>query len=133
MNIMRKALFVATIAFSFMFVSAVHADQQAVFTAKEFYETIKNKAVIFNYGQKITITGVLKEKGSSIIYNSSYLLISDKTNGYVYVKAVLADKNKIGEYTKGQTIKIEASFYQEREKVIVLKDAKTKDAMLPSQ
>jgi len=133
MNIMRKTLFIVTIVFSFMFARVVHAKQQTVFTAKEFYEAIKNKTVVFNYGQKITITGILKEKGSSIIYNSSYLLISDSSDDYVYVKAVLANKNKISQYTKGQVVKINASFYQERDKVVVLKDAKTEQNVPSAQ
>ncbi len=95
-----------------------------VIPAKELYDELKSKTLSFNYNQEIIITGVLKETGSSFIYNSSYLLISDKENGTVYVKAVLADKNKRSEYKNGQQIKIRARFYEEREKVVVVKDAK---------
>ena len=92
--------------------------------AKALYEGMKNKSLKFDYNQEVIITGILKETGSSIIYNSSYLLISDKDNGYIYVKAVLADKKKRSTYKNGQSIKIRCRFYEERDKVVVVKDAR---------
>ena len=95
-----------------------------VISAKNLYEGLKNKSLKFSYNQEIIITGILKDTGSSFVYNSAYLLISDKDNGFVYVKAVLADKSKRSEYKNGQNIKIRCRFYEERDKVVVFKDAK---------
>ncbi|MDR1678762.1 MAG: hypothetical protein LBR81_03190 [Prevotellaceae bacterium] len=95
-----------------------------VISAKDFYTGLKNKSLKFSYNQEIIITGVLKDTGSSLIYNSSYLLISDKKDGGVFVKAVLADKNKRSEYKNGQNIQIYCRFYEEREHVVVVKNAK---------
>jgi hypothetical protein len=100
--------------------------ETVVIFAKDLYKRLKNKSLSFDYNQEVVITGILKETGSSIIYNSAYLLISDKDNGYIYVKAVLADKKKRSEYKNGQEIKIVARFYEERDHVIVVKDAKNK-------
>ena len=100
------------------------SDKTTVISAKSLYEGLKNKSLKFDYNQEIIITGILKDTGSSFVYNSAYLLISDKDNGDIYVKAVLADKKKRNEYKKGQEIKIRCRFYEERSKVIVVKDAK---------
>ena len=100
--------------------------EPVVISAKDLYEGLKNKSLKFDFNQEIIITGVLKETGSSFIYNSSYLLISDKKDGTIYIKAVLADKKKKDEYKNGQNIKIHCRFYEERDKVIVVKDAKNK-------
>ena len=113
----------------FIFTYSVHAAQTdsnntVVISAKELYEGLKNKSLKFNYNQEIIITGILKNTGSSFIYNSAYLLISDKEDGSVYVKAVLADKKKKEVYKNGQNIKIHCRFYEERDNVIVVKDAK---------
>lgn len=113
-------------AFTYAAYAQTGNDKTIVVSAKELYEGLKNKSLKFAYNQEIVITGVLKDTGGSIIYNSSYLLISDKENGYIYVKAVLADKKKRNEYKKGQNIKIQCRFYEERDKVIVVKDAKNK-------
>jgi hypothetical protein len=123
-----KNLFIC--AFLFAFSLCLHAqsdsDKTTVISAKSLYEGLKNKSLKFDYNQEVIITGILKDTGSSFIYNSSYLLISDKDNGNIYVKAVLADKNKKNEYKKGQNIKIHCRFYEERDKVVVVKDAKNK-------
>lgn len=116
--------------FALFFISTLYvfaqkgSDTTTVISAKDLYEGLKNKSLKFNSNQEIIITGILKDTGSSFIYNSSYLLISDKDNGYTYVKAVLADKKKKDEYKKGQSIKIYCRFYEERGNVIVVKDAK---------
>ena len=120
---MKKLSLVTAFALYFMFISAAFT-QQATYTAKNFYDGIKNKSVSFDYNQRVTITGILKEKGTSTFYNSAYLLISDSKDGYVYVKAVLSDKTTVHQYIRGQAVKIDAKFYQERANVIVLKDAK---------
>ena len=120
---MKKHSLVTTLALSFILVSAAFT-QQATYSAKNFYDGIKNKSVSFDYNQRVTITGILKEKGTSTFYNSAYLLISDSKDGFVYVKAVLADKTTVHQYIRGQAVKIDAKFYQERANVIVLKDAK---------
>jgi len=126
---LQKSILLLSIFLS-AFASAASAqtgsDKTIVVSAKELYEGLKNKSLKFSFNQELIITGVLKETGSSFIYNSSYLLISDKENGSVYVKAVLADKKKRSEYKKGQNIKIQCRFYEERDKVIVVKDAKNK-------
>jgi len=120
----KKILFCALIfAFAYCAQAQTNSDAVTVITAKDLYEGMKNKTLKFSYGQEIIITGVLKETGSSIIYNSSYLLISDKNDGYVYVKAVLADKRKRGDYKKGQSVRIHCRFYEERSAVVVVKDA----------
>jgi len=123
-----KNLFIC--AFLFAFSLCLHAqsgsDKTTVISAKSLYEGLKNKSLKFNYNQEVIITGILKDTGSSLIYNSSYLLISDKDNGNIYVKAVLANKNKKNGYKKGQNIKIHCRFYEERDKVVVVKDAKNK-------
>ena len=98
--------------------------EPVVISAKNLYTGLKNKTLKFDYNQEIIITGVLKETGSSIVYNSAYLLISDTDDGYIYVKAVLADKKKKDEYKKGQNIKIRCHFYEERDKVVVVKDTR---------
>ena len=125
----KKLLLLSAILFSFGFAYNSYAQSSGAsittIAAKDLFNGLKNKSLTFDYNQPIIITGVLKDIGSSFIYNSSYLLISDKTDGQVYVKAVLADKNKKSEYKKGQVVKIEARFYEEREKVVVVKDSKS--------
>lgn len=116
--------FVLLVTFTYYTNAQTSKDTTIVISAKNLYKELKNKSLKFSYNQEIIITGVLKETGSSFIYNSSYLLISDKNDGYIYVKAVLADKKKKDEYKKGQTIKIHCRFYEERSNVIVVKDAK---------
>jgi len=101
-------------------------DQTTVISAKELYDGLKNKSLNFRYNQEIIITGVLRDTGSSLIYNSSYLLISDQSNGDIYVKAVLADRRKRSEYRKGQEVTIHCRFYEERDRVVVVKDAKNR-------
>ena len=120
-----KNLFLCTLLFAFSLCAYAQADNNKTteISAKNLYEGLKNKSLKFDFNQEIIITGVLKETGSSFIYNSSYLLISDKNNGDIYVKAVLADKRKKDEYKKGQEIKIHCRFYEERDKVVVVKDA----------
>jgi len=113
-------------ALAFPIYAQTGKSETVVISAKDLYEKLKNKSLSFDYNQEVVITGILKETGSSIIYNSAYLLISDKDNGYIYVKAVLADKKKRSEYKNGQEIKIVARFYEERDHVIVVKDAKNK-------
>ncbi len=98
--------------------------QPAKISANNLFKGLKNKTLSFFYNQELIIIGVVKEIGSSIIYNSSYILISDTANGSIYVKAVLADKNKKSEYKPGETIVIRCRFYEERDAVIVVKDAK---------
>ena len=111
-----------------IFTISVYAQKEnneaVVISAKNLYEGLKNKTLNFKHNQEIIITGILKDTGSSFIYNSAYLLISDTDNGYIYVKAVLADKKKKSEYKKGQNVKIHCRFYEERDKVVVVKDAK---------
>jgi len=121
-----KNLLLCTLLFAFSFSVYAQADNDKTTTisAKDLYEGLKNKSLTFDYNQEIIITGILKDTGSSFIYNSAYLLISDKDNGDVYVKAVLADKKKKDEYKKGQEVKIRCRFYEERSKVLVVKDAK---------
>ena len=128
---MKQRIIVKTLLLSILlsvFTCAAYAQTEnrepIVISAENLYTGLKNKSLKFDYNQEIVITGVLKETGSSIVYNSAYLLISDKENGSVYVKAVLADKKKKDEYKKGQNIKIRCRFYEERDKVIVVKDAK---------
>jgi hypothetical protein len=127
--VIRRNILVLSVLFS-IFTCGVYAqtgsDKTVTISAKELYEGLKNKTLKFDYNKEIIITGILKDTGSSFIYNSSYLLISDKSNGYIYVKAVLADKKKKSEYKKGQNIRIQCRFYEERDKVIVVKDAKNK-------
>ena len=124
---LKKTLLCALIVtFTCCAYSQTNSDKPIVISAKSLYEGLKNKSLTFNYNQEIIITGILKETGSSFIYNSSYLLISDKETGYVYVKAVLADKKKREEYKKGQNIEIYCRFYEERDNVIVLKNAKNR-------
>ena len=121
-----KKLLLCTLVFGF-FLSAyaqADSDKTTVISAKSLYDGLKNKSLTFDYNQEIIITGILKDTGSSFIYNSAYLLISDKDNGNIYVKAVLADKKKKDEYKKGQKVKIRCRFYEERAKVVVVKDAK---------
>jgi len=112
------------LVFSLCAYSQADSDKTTVISAKSLYEGLKNNSLTFDYNQEIIITGILKDTGSSFVYNSAYLLISDKNNGSIYVKAVLADKKKKDEYKKGQEIKIHCRFYEERDKVIVVKDAK---------
>ena len=121
----NKKIFFCVLLFAFAYCAQAqtNGDVVTVITAKDLYEGMKNKTLKFSYGQEIIITGVLKETGGSIIYNSSYLLISDKNDGYVYVKAVLADKKKRDEYKKGQSVRIHCRFYEERSAVVVVKDA----------
>ena len=122
--------FKTSLIFILLSISAYSANAQTengetiVISAKNLYEGLKNKSLKFSYNQEVIITGILKDTGSSFIYNSAYLLISDKDNGYVYVKAVLADKNKRGAYKNGQNITIRCRFYEDRDKVVVFKDAK---------
>lgn len=127
--VIRRNILVLSVLFS-IFTCSVFAqtgsDKTVTISAKELYEGLKNKTLKFDYNKEIIITGILKDTGSSFIYNSSYLLISDKSNGYIYVKAVLADKKKKSEYKKWQNIRIKCRFYEERDKVIVVKDAKNK-------
>jgi len=114
----------------FIFTCSVYAqadnNKTVEISAKGFYEGLKNKSLKFDYNQEVIITGILKDVGSSFIYNSAYLLISDKDNGNVYVKAVLADKNKKNEYKNGQNVKIRCRFYEERGNIVVVKDAKNR-------
>ena len=128
---MKQKIIVKTLLLSILlsvFTYAAYAQTEnrepIVISAENLYTGLKNKSLKFDYNQEIVITGVLKETGSSIVYNSAYLLISDKENGSVYVKAVLADKKKKDEYKKGQSIKIRCRFYEERDKVVVVKDTK---------
>jgi hypothetical protein len=123
-----KVLLLSILLSIFTYSAYAQADSSkvVVISAKNLYEGLKNKSLKFNYNQEIEITGVLKETGSSIIYNSAYLLISDKENGHIYVKAVLADKKKRNEYKNGQNIKIRCRFYEERKNVVVVKDARNK-------
>ena len=123
-----KNLLICTFFFAFSLCAHAQADRDkaTVISAKSLYEGLKNKSLKFDYNQEIIITGILKDTGSSYIYNSAYLLISDKDNGDVFVKAVLADKKNKDEYKKGQKIEIRCRFYEERDKVIVVKDAKNK-------
>ena len=123
-----KNLLLCTFLFAFTLCAYAQADSDrtTVISAKSLYEGLKNKSLKFDYNQEIIITGILKDTGSSFIYNSAYLLISDKDNGDIYVKAVLADKKKKDEYKKGQEIKIRCRFYEERDKVVVVKDAKNR-------
>jgi hypothetical protein len=124
----NKKIFLCTLFFAFAYCAQAQTnnDTPIVITAKNLYEGLKNKTLTFDYNQEIIITGVLKETGSSTIYNSSYLLISDKAGGHVYVKAVLADKKKKDEYKEGQNVKIHCRFYEERSKVVVVKNAASK-------
>ena len=124
----KTSLFIITL---FAYTSSSYAQtsnnepsEVVVISAKDLYEGLKNKSLNFRYNQEIVITGILKETGSSFIYNSAYLLISDTDNGYIYLKAVLADKRRRSEYKKGQNINIRCRFYEERESVVVVKDAK---------
>jgi len=121
-----KKIFLCTLLFAFTYCAYAQTDtdKTVVISAKNLYEGLKNKTLKFDYNQKIIITGVLKDVGSSFIYNSSYLLISDKETGTIYVKAVLADKKKKSEYKKGQEIKVQCRFYEERNSVVVVKDTK---------
>ena len=121
-----KNLLLCTLLLTFSLCSYAQAgsNKTTEISAKSLYERLKNKSLKFDYNQEIIITGVLKDTGSSLIYNSAYLLISDKDNGDIYVKAVLADKKKISEYKKGQEIEIRCRFYEERSRVVVVKDAK---------
>ena len=123
-----KNLLLCALLFTFSICSFAQSgsDNVTVISAKSLYEGMKNKSLKFNYNQEIIITGILKDTGSSFIYNSSYLLISDKDNGDIYVKAVLADRRKRGEYKKGDEIEILCRFYEERDKVVVVKDAKNR-------
>ena len=126
---LRKSILLLSILLSVFTYSAyaqTGSDKTIAISAKELYDGLKSKSLKFSFNQEIIITGILKETGGSIIYNSSYLLISDKENGTIYVKAVLSDKKKRSEYKKGQNIKIQCRFYEERDKVIVVKDAKNK-------
>jgi len=111
-----------------VFTISVYAQKESneavVISAKNLYEGLKNKTLNFKHNQEIIITGILKDTGSSFIYNSAYLLISDTDDGYIYVKAVLADKKERSQYKKGQNNKIHCRFYEERDKVVVVKDAK---------
>ena len=113
-------------AFSLCAYAQAGSNKTTVISAKSLYEGLKNKSLTFDYNQEIIITGILNNTGSSFIYNSAYLLISDKDNGDIYVKAVLADKKKKDEYKKGQEINICCRFYEERDKVVVVKDAKNR-------
>ena len=121
-----KNLLLCTLLFAFTL--SVYAqsdcDKTTTISAKDLYDGLKDKSLTFDYNQEIIITGILKDTGSSFVYNSAYLLISDKDNEDVYVKAVLADKKKKDEYKKGQEVKIRCRFYEERSKVLVVKDAK---------
>ena len=128
MMLRSKNLLLCTLlfAFSVCVYAQTDSDKTTVISAKNLYEGLKNKSLTFNYNQEIVITGILKDTGSSFIYKSAYLLISDKNNGDIYVKAVLADKKKKDEYKKGQEIKIRCRFYEERDKVVVVKDAKNR-------
>ena len=123
-NILKISLFSILLLISTYDANAQPGSETVVISAKNLYEGLKNKSLKFNYNQEVIITGVLKDTGSSFVYNSAYLLISDKDNGYVYVKAVLADKSKRSEYKNGQNIKIRCRFYEDRDKVVVFKDAK---------
>ena len=122
---LNKKVFLFAILFAFACCTQAQTnnDKPITITAKDLYEGLKNKTLKFDYNQEIIITGVLNETGSSYIYNSSYLLISDKVGGYVYVKAVLADKKKRSDYKKGQKVKIHCRFYEERSSVVVVKNA----------
>ncbi len=122
---MKKAGLFLTLGLLFFGAASVFAqtDKPTVIAAKDLYDGLKKKSLRFSDRQEIVITGVLKTIGSSFIYNSSYLLISDHTGGEVYVKAILADKNKKSEYKEGQEIKIRSYFYEERDHVIVVKGA----------
>jgi len=123
---MKKILFCTLVfAFSCCVYAQTNNEKTVVISAKNLYEGMKNKSLKFDYNQEIIITGILKETGSSFIYNSAYLLISDKDNGYIYVKAVLADKKKRSEYKNGQEVKIRCRFYEERGHVVVVKNAET--------
>jgi hypothetical protein len=123
-GILKISLFSILLSISIYTVNAQTGSETVVISAKNLYEGLKNKSLKFNYNQEVIITGILKDTGSSFVYNSAYLLISDKDNGYVYVKAVLADKSKRSEYKNGQNIKIRCRFYEDRDKVVVFKDAK---------
>ena len=126
-NIIKALLFSIILSISICSANAQSENNKTVvISAKDLYEGLKNKSLKFDYNQEITITGILKNTGSSIIYNSAYLLISDKDNGYIYVKAVLADKKKKSEYKNGQSINMQCRFYENRDNVIVVKDAKNK-------
>ena len=120
----KLLLYTFLLLFSLCSYAQADSDKITVISAKSLYEGLKNKSLKFDYNQEIIITGILKDTGSSFVYNSAYLLISDKDNEDIYVKAVLADKKKRNEYKKGQEIKIRCRFYEERSKVIVVKDAK---------
>ena len=124
----NKKMIICTLFFAFAYCTQAqtNSNKPITITAKDLYEGLKNKTLKFDYNQEIIITGVLNETGSSYIYNSSYLLISDKADGYVYVKAVLADKKKRSEYKKGQKVKIHCRFYEERSNVAVVKNATNK-------
>ena len=120
-----KALLTTTLfAVATLIVYAQTDSKTVTISAKDLYEGMKNKSLRFTYGQEMIITGILENTGSSIVYNSGYLLISDKEGGHIYVKAVLADKRKRSEYKKGQIVKIRCHFYEERSNVVVVKDAK---------
>ena len=106
-------------------VSAQTDTQIITISAKELYDGLKNKSLSFNFNQEIIVTGILRNTGSSILYNSAYLLISDHENGNIYVKAVLADKNKRNEYQNGQAVRIRGQFYVERSNVILIKGAES--------
>ena len=124
-SIIKSLLFSMLLSISAYSVNAqTNSDKAVVISAKNLYEGLKNKSLKFDYNQEIVITGILKDTGSSIIYNSAYLLISDKKDGSVYVKAVLADKKLKDKYKKGQNIKIRCRFYEERSSVVVVKDAR---------
>ena len=100
------------------------SNEPVVISAKNLYEGLKNNSLKFDKNQEIIITGILSDTGSSLFYNSAYLLISDTAGGYIYVKAILADKNKRSDYRNGQSVRIRCRFYENREKVIVVKDSK---------
>ncbi|MDR1760294.1 MAG: hypothetical protein LBR60_07195 [Fibrobacter sp.] len=121
---MKKAGLFLTLSLLLFGASSVFAQAEnasKVFAAKDLYDGLKKKSLRFSDRQEIIITGVLKSIGSSFIYNSSYLLISDRADGKIYVKAILADKDKKTEYKEGQEIKIRSFFYEERDNVIVVK------------
>ena len=95
-----------------------------VISAKNLYEGLKNNSLKFERNQAIIVTGILSDTGSSFIYNSAYLLISDKADGHIYVKAILADKKKRDDYKNGQNIRIRCRFYADRDTSIIVKDTR---------
>ena len=59
------------LAFSLCSYAQAGSDKTTVISAKNLYEGLKNKTLKFDYNQEITIIGILKDTGSSFIYNSA--------------------------------------------------------------